>query len=99
MVEDKKDGTKRLLQDDNLNFINWLVLRLRGTDNTVILYEVLRFDLPVRPIIVCDLGCFRHCEHLANSSFCGCSRQALRAHHPDAARRRGSSALSSTRTA
>eukprot|EP00965_Chrysotila_dentata_P142401 4707961-Pleurochrysis_carterae.AAC.2 len=63
MVDDNKDGTTRLLQDDNLVFLNRL---LRS------------FNVRIRPSIVCDLASFRHCEHLNNSGFCGCSREALR---------------------
>ena len=29
-------------------------------------------------LLVCDLACYRHCERLLNSGYCGCSRAALR---------------------
>eukprot|EP00965_Chrysotila_dentata_P131981 4363496-Pleurochrysis_carterae.AAC.1 len=77
MVDDNKDGTRQLLQDENLTFLNRL-LRLRGADNTPVIYDARTFYLPLRPIVVCDLACFGHCEHLANSGLCGCSREVLR---------------------
>eukprot|EP00965_Chrysotila_dentata_P166165 5486263-Pleurochrysis_carterae.AAC.1 len=51
MVDNNKDGTKRLLQDDNLTFLNQ-VLRRRGTQSTNVIYDSARsFDVCVRPII------------------------------------------------
>eukprot|EP00965_Chrysotila_dentata_P257027 6212749-Pleurochrysis_carterae.AAC.1 len=77
MVDDNKDGTKRLLQEDNREYLNSL-LRLRGREITSFLLSARRVDVRVSPIVVCDLACFRHCEHLAGSGFCGCPREALR---------------------
>eukprot|EP00965_Chrysotila_dentata_P226036 6195151-Pleurochrysis_carterae.AAC.2 len=83
MMDDNKQGTRRLLQAENRDFLNGL-LRLRGSEKSLICAlgpaatAAQPFDIRMSPILVCDLACFRHCEHLTNGGFCGCPREALR---------------------
>eukprot|EP00965_Chrysotila_dentata_P146859 4848722-Pleurochrysis_carterae.AAC.1 len=80
MVDDNKEGSRRLLQDENRVFLNRL-LQLRGSADALIRAcdgsSSPPLQVRVKPIIVYDLACFRHCEHLANSGFCGCPREVL----------------------
>lgn len=71
---DDRNGTTRLL-GPNLKVINDLIMS--QCFECEVNGEQLK--LPVEVFIVSDLSAVRHCEHVAASGFCGCSRDfALR---------------------
>eukprot|EP00965_Chrysotila_dentata_P034630 1153291-Pleurochrysis_carterae.AAC.1 len=77
MVDDNKEGTKRLLRNKNREFLNGL-LQMRGKEKVRLLVAGKNMELHVALLIVCALACFRICEHLAESGFCICPPEYLR---------------------
>ena len=79
--DDGRGGTTRLLGETNLNRINELFDAKRAGKLTDVplpdFYKPARLKLA--PLLTNDLSAVRHCEHVANSGLCGCSREtALR---------------------
>jgi len=86
--DDNRDGSMRLL-GPNLDTINQMIrLKLAAEESSRCMPLTLRNGqvLHVRPdvLVVQDVAALRHCEHLANSGWCGCSRDtALRTAPPE----------------
>ena len=77
-VDDGKAGTVRLLGPNRAK-INEMIRTRREHGLVTFCIGGVNVDLAVRLLFVHDVSALRHCQLLANSGFCGCSREfALR---------------------
>ena len=82
MCDDGRAGATRLCGPENLSLINSLFSseQLLIRDGELLAPEAERQQgddvLKVKLVVVPDLSCMRHCEHLGQSGMCGCTRDA-----------------------
>jgi hypothetical protein len=75
---DDRSGTTRIL-GPNLDTINRMIEREEQGKPTLVEHGGKQREIMIDLHFTDDLSCLRHGEHLANSGFCGCSRDdALR---------------------
>ena len=72
---DDRSGTERLL-GPNLSAINGMVAAAAEGKPTLVEVEGQQRSVVVDPYFTDDVSALRHGEHLANSGWCGCSRDA-----------------------
>ena len=79
-VSDDKGGSTKLMGKTNIDTINaWI----DGETCVECVIATQPVRLKPKPYFTLDLACLRHTEHIANSVFCGCSRDyALRTTPP-----------------